>query len=204
MAFPFSIKDKARTWLYSLHPQSITSWEQLEKQFLNHFFPPSRTVYMRNCITNFAQAYGESLFEAWDRFKSLQRQCPHHGFEKWLILHIFYGGISFSDKTLLDSSAGGSFMDKSVDEAYSLIDQVTLNLHEWSNKSWMEFPSDIQKVQAINVREPVKQNTIQLSKSFKIHKSQNEEFKHLGAKIDSIVSKWFKQDPPPTQRMSSE
>ena len=40
--FPFSIHDKATTWLDSNAPGSITSWESLFSKFYNKFFPMSR------------------------------------------------------------------------------------------------------------------------------------------------------------------
>ena len=41
--FSFSLRDKARTWLYSLQPDSIITWDQLSKAFLDKYFPPSKT-----------------------------------------------------------------------------------------------------------------------------------------------------------------
>jgi len=40
--FPFSLRDKARAWLHSLPPGSITTWDELTKVFLTKFFPPAR------------------------------------------------------------------------------------------------------------------------------------------------------------------
>ena len=37
--FPFSLKDKAKTWLLSLRSGSITSWREMQVQFLKRFFP---------------------------------------------------------------------------------------------------------------------------------------------------------------------
>ena len=41
--FPFSLKDKAKAWLYSLPPNTITTWEILVQKFLAKFFRMSRT-----------------------------------------------------------------------------------------------------------------------------------------------------------------
>ena len=82
--FPFSLRDRARSWLDSLPANSITTWEDLRRVFLARYFPPSKTVILRNQITRFAQNQGESLFEAWERHKELLRVCPHHGLEQWL------------------------------------------------------------------------------------------------------------------------
>ena len=43
-AFPFSLKDAAKDWLYYLPAGSITTWAQLKKKFLEKFFPASRAA----------------------------------------------------------------------------------------------------------------------------------------------------------------
>ena len=53
--FPFSLRDKARAWLHSLPPSSISTWDRLTKAFLTRFFPPSKTTSLRNQITSFTQ-----------------------------------------------------------------------------------------------------------------------------------------------------
>ncbi|XP_070676463.1 uncharacterized protein [Malus domestica] len=41
-AFPFSLMDKAKDWLYELAPRIVTSWENMNGAFLEKFFPTSR------------------------------------------------------------------------------------------------------------------------------------------------------------------
>ncbi|GJU82328.1 hypothetical protein Tco_1284693 [Tanacetum coccineum] len=45
-----------------------------------------RTTKLRNDILMFQQHHGESLFEAWTRFKDLLQKVPHHGIDLWLQL----------------------------------------------------------------------------------------------------------------------
>jgi len=78
--FPFSLKDKARVWLYSLPLGLITTWDELIKIFVTKFVAPSKTVSLRNQITSFAQKEDKSLYEAWEHFKDILRLCPLHGF----------------------------------------------------------------------------------------------------------------------------
>jgi hypothetical protein len=40
--FPFSLHDRAKAWLDSNMPGSITSWESLLSKFYNKFFPMSK------------------------------------------------------------------------------------------------------------------------------------------------------------------
>ena len=90
LLFPFSLRDKARSWLHSLPPQSLTSWNQVAQSFLEKFFPFAKTIQMRNEIFPFRQYEGESLHEVWERFKDLLHRCPHHGISKVDLLCTFY------------------------------------------------------------------------------------------------------------------
>nr|GEV39535.1 hypothetical protein [Tanacetum cinerariifolium] len=69
---------EARIWLDKEPSGSILTWEDLVSKFINQFFPPSKTTYLRNEILNFLQKPNETFNEAWERFKDLLRQCPHH------------------------------------------------------------------------------------------------------------------------------
>ncbi|GKB91425.1 zinc finger, CCHC-type containing protein [Tanacetum coccineum] len=63
-------------WLERLPAGSITTWEDLTTRFLAQFFPPGKTVKLRNDILMFQQHHGESLSEAWTRFKDLLKKSP--------------------------------------------------------------------------------------------------------------------------------
>ncbi|GKC46618.1 reverse transcriptase domain-containing protein [Tanacetum coccineum] len=41
LLFLYSLSDKAKTWFNELNEESITSWEQMKRVFVNRFFPPS-------------------------------------------------------------------------------------------------------------------------------------------------------------------
>ncbi|GJV99827.1 zinc finger, CCHC-type containing protein [Tanacetum coccineum] len=69
--FQISLCDQASNWLERLLAGSITTWEDLTTRFLAQFFPPGRTVKLLNDILMFQQHHGESLSEAWIRFKDL-------------------------------------------------------------------------------------------------------------------------------------
>ncbi|GJS37504.1 zinc finger, CCHC-type containing protein [Tanacetum coccineum] len=69
--FQFSLRDQASNWLECLPIGSISTWEDLTTRFLAQFFPPGMTSKLRNDIFMFQQHQGESLSEAWTRFKDL-------------------------------------------------------------------------------------------------------------------------------------
>ncbi|GJX33577.1 reverse transcriptase domain-containing protein [Tanacetum coccineum] len=74
LLFPFSLEGEARIWLDKEPPRSILTWDDLVSKFINQFFPPSKTTYLRNEIINFLQKPNETFNEAWERFKGLLRQ----------------------------------------------------------------------------------------------------------------------------------
>nr|GFB38469.1 reverse transcriptase domain-containing protein [Tanacetum cinerariifolium] len=122
LLFPFSLEGEARIWLDREPPRSILTWEDLVSKFINQFFPPSKITYLRNEITNFLQKSNETFNEAWERFKDLLRQCPHHGFSELHQLDTFYNALNPNDQDALDSVAGGNFLDKILRECLSIIE----------------------------------------------------------------------------------
>nr|GFA18258.1 hypothetical protein [Tanacetum cinerariifolium] len=103
-------------------PRSILTWEDLVTKFINQFFPPSKTTYLRNEITNFLQKPNKTFNEAWERFKDLLRKCPHHGFSELHQLDTFYNALKPNDQDALDSAAGGNFLDNIPRECLSIIE----------------------------------------------------------------------------------
>ena len=113
--FQFSLRDQASQWLERLPAGSITSWYDHTTHFLAQFFPPGRTTKLRNDILMFQQRQGETLYEAWTRFKDLLQKVPHHGIDLWLQVQIFYDHIGLSTRRTIDQSAGGKLRDLSAE-----------------------------------------------------------------------------------------
>ncbi|GKB92190.1 zinc finger, CCHC-type containing protein [Tanacetum coccineum] len=78
LLFQFSLRDQAINLLEHLPSGFITTWEDLTTRFLAQFFLPQRTAKLRNDILMFQQHQGESLSEAWTRFKDLLQKFSHH------------------------------------------------------------------------------------------------------------------------------
>ncbi|GJU57816.1 reverse transcriptase domain-containing protein, partial [Tanacetum coccineum] len=60
MIFPLSLSDEAKTRFYELNEESITSWEQMRKAFINRFFPPLLFNRLLLEIRNFSQLVCEN------------------------------------------------------------------------------------------------------------------------------------------------
>ncbi|GJS95231.1 reverse transcriptase domain-containing protein [Tanacetum coccineum] len=103
LIFPFSLCDKAKIWFNKLNEESITSWEQMRKAFINKFFPPSSFNRLLLEIKSFSQLVCESLTKAWLRLKNMLQKCHGHGLTKGTIIQIFYHGLDEPTQAILDS-----------------------------------------------------------------------------------------------------
>ncbi|GJW24306.1 zinc finger, CCHC-type containing protein [Tanacetum coccineum] len=148
--FQFSLRDQASNWLERLPAGSITTWEDLTTRFLAQFFPPGRTAKLRNDILMFQQHHGESLSEAWTRFKDLLQKVPHHGIDRWLQIQIFYDHVSFHLKCEIDRAAGGKIRNKNPDESWEIIENLALYDHE----GWNDAKEFVKPVKAISTPQP--------------------------------------------------
>ncbi|XP_031108596.1 uncharacterized protein LOC116013076 [Ipomoea triloba] len=118
-AFPFSLKDKAKDWLYNIPPESVTTWNDVKKLFLEKFFPASKATNIRKEIYGIRQCTWETLFEYWERFKGLCSSCPHHQISEQHLIQYFYEGLLPMDRSMVDAASGGSPMDRSMVDAAS-------------------------------------------------------------------------------------
>ena len=62
--FPFSLKDKTKSWLYTVKPRSIGSWGEMTQKFYNKFFPPHKVQQVKRKISSFIQGNDKILFMA--------------------------------------------------------------------------------------------------------------------------------------------
>nr|GEV85800.1 zinc finger, CCHC-type [Tanacetum cinerariifolium] len=64
-----------------------------------------RTSKLCNDILLFQQHQGESLSEAWTRFKDLLQKVPRHGIDLWLQILIFYNHVNPITRRTIDQAA---------------------------------------------------------------------------------------------------
>ncbi|KAJ9535731.1 hypothetical protein OSB04_un001117 [Centaurea solstitialis] len=138
--FPLTLAGEARAWLRSLEPISITTWEGLRSNFLSRFFPPSKIDKLKADIRSFQQDDGETISEAWERFKHLLNSCPSHGLTKSEQVQTFYSGLAYSSRATLDSSAGGVFMYKTPTEGYKLLEDMLIHNIDWRTDKRLQIP----------------------------------------------------------------
>ena len=119
--FRYSLAGEALHWLKQLQPGSLTSWSDIKNAFLCNFFDEARAEDLRSKIATFTQEPAESFRGSWIRFKSYQRDCPHHGFNEVQLLSTFYRGIAVQYQMALDASSNGNFNTRNPEEAVKVI-----------------------------------------------------------------------------------
>ncbi|GAU24667.1 hypothetical protein TSUD_322750 [Trifolium subterraneum] len=125
--FPHSLLGTTKDWYLDQPAQTMTNWNTLEEKFLDRFFPHHKFMEAKTSITVFAQGSNETLCEAWDRYKSMLRKCPNHGFDDLTQIHIFRNGLLQQSKLLLDATAGGSLLSSSAVDATAIIEKMALS-----------------------------------------------------------------------------
>lgn len=96
--FLFTLAEEAEEWFYSLPAGSITTWEEMEKAFLNEYFPASVFLRKRYEILNFKQKDGETLGDTYKRFKRVLVACPTHDMDATEQTHMFVNDLKIKTK----------------------------------------------------------------------------------------------------------
>ena len=65
--------------------------------------------------------------------------CPHHGFDTWMLVNYFYGGMSPAMKQLLETMCGGDFLSKHPDEAMNFLNYVAETSKGWDEPNPREM-----------------------------------------------------------------
>ena len=97
--------------------------------FIKKYFLESKTAEGKATISSFHQFPDESLSKALERFRSLLRKTPTHGFSEPIQLNMFIDGLRLQSKQLLNASAGGKIKLKTPEEAMELIENMAASDH---------------------------------------------------------------------------
>nr|GEV16262.1 DNA-directed DNA polymerase [Tanacetum cinerariifolium] len=161
--FPYSLTHHAVAWYDRLLRNSINSFDDIMRKILLKYFPPSMVTKLRNEITKFEQKPHESLFEAWERYKLSIDRCPNHNMLLATQIDTFYNGLTLSHRDTINAAAGGTFMQKTPEECYELIENMTAHHNHWdtsaiqdetsrniSSTSTTDSPEVVQQLEMMN------------------------------------------------------
>ncbi|XP_027155051.1 uncharacterized protein LOC113755192 [Coffea eugenioides] len=157
-AFPFSLKDAAKDWLYYLPAGSITTWAQLKKKFLEKIFPASRAASLRKEICSIKQYFGESLYDYWERFNKLCTRCPQHQISEQLLIQYFYEGLQSTDRSIIDAASGGALANKTPREAWELIEAMAENSQQFGYRE-SNPPRRVNEVETSSIQQQLSELT---------------------------------------------
>ena len=65
--------------------------------------------------------------------------CPHHGFDTWMLVNHFYGGMSPAMRQLLETMYGEDFLSKHPDEAMDFLNYVAETSKGWDEPNPREM-----------------------------------------------------------------
>ncbi|XP_023730543.2 uncharacterized protein LOC111878271 [Lactuca sativa] len=130
-AFPFSLQDSAKEWLYDLPPGSVTTWNELARMFLDKYFPEMRASALRREIIEYQ------------------------------LLQYFCEGMLSWDRRLLNASSGGSIDDKTPTEIRVLIKNMaeeskhTVQEEEW----YSDAPRGVKEISTPKIESQISELT---------------------------------------------
>ncbi|XP_021817899.1 uncharacterized protein LOC110760032 [Prunus avium] len=130
--FPFTLNDKAKTWLFTLPANSITTWQHLHTKFLNKYYPASKTLNYKREIMTFTQKPNEEFHEVWERYTEMYVKCPHANIDADTQMNIFFDGLNPTSKSHVNASARGSLSNKSAREAFELFEMMATESQQWA------------------------------------------------------------------------
>nr|GEU33882.1 reverse transcriptase domain-containing protein [Tanacetum cinerariifolium] len=132
--FPHSLTHHATAWFDHLLRNSINTFEQMAKMFLEKYFPPSMVTKLRNEITNFRQHPDESLFKALEHYNLSIDRRTNHNMLPITQIYTFYNGLTLRHRDTINAAAGGTFMKRRLEECYDLIKNMTAHHNDWVNQ----------------------------------------------------------------------
>nr|GEV42469.1 hypothetical protein [Tanacetum cinerariifolium] len=120
--FSYTFKDRAKHWFNSLSRQSVTAWDEMQKLFLEEFYPISKTSDVRNKIKSFRQipAASGGLF------------FTHSSDDEWT----YFGTLSKGSKTkaLVDRNNNTSSSLNVISESTSFQKEVGSKISDMNQK----------------------------------------------------------------------
>ena len=57
--------------------------------------------------------------------------CPNHELSREIIIQNFYARLSHNDRSMLDTSCTGSFMMKTIEFIWDLLERIKRNSEDW-------------------------------------------------------------------------
>ena len=121
--------------------------------------------------------------------------CPNHELSREIILQNFYARLSHDDQTMLDCSSTGSFMKKTIELKWDLLERIKCNSEDWELDKGKESGITLQFdcVKSFMVTNAFHKFNTKYGLDSEIVASFCESF---ATHVDLPKEKWFKYHPP--------
>ncbi|CAM8934592.1 unnamed protein product [Rhodiola kirilowii] len=126
-AFHLLLTDAAHAWFLSLRSGSIRTWDQMQKKFLDKYYPAAKAGQVRSQLHDLRQGPNKSMYDYREKFNQLEQSCCNLGVPEKLIIEYMLDGLRPLDRMLLDASARGTIMNLSPAGERNLIVEVAEN-----------------------------------------------------------------------------
>ncbi|CAM8886620.1 unnamed protein product [Rhodiola kirilowii] len=90
-SFHFSLTDMARSWFLSLPSGSIRTWDQMQKKFLDKYYPAAKARQVCRQLQDMRQGPNESMYDYLEKFNALEQSCYNLGVPQKLIIEMLDG-----------------------------------------------------------------------------------------------------------------
>ena len=121
--------------------------------------------------------------------------CPNHELSREIIIQNFYARISLNDRSMLDTSCTGSFMMKTVEFRWDLLERIKRNSEDWEIDEGKEsvITPKFDCVKSFMDTDAFREFSTKYGLDSKIVASFCESF---STHVDLPKEKWFKYHPP--------
>ena len=119
--FPYSLGGKALDWILTWPPGNFSTWFNLKAAFIERFCSIEKVCNLRQVLITFTQEKYEPLVKTWERFRGIAFGMEH-GLRDWMLMHMFYRGLSETPKIFLDNERESYFMKTAANNAHYLLD----------------------------------------------------------------------------------
>jgi hypothetical protein len=100
---------------------------------MKEYYSLGKTQSLHNKIATFAQYPTKTISEAFEHFNEYTQAVPHHKFQKEDLVQKFYQGLTMASRMIIDASAGGSIIELTPTQAFTLFKKVV------DNETWASY-----------------------------------------------------------------
>ncbi|PWA76390.1 hypothetical protein CTI12_AA137400 [Artemisia annua] len=126
---PLSLTGQARKWFNRLPRESKEIWENLQRSFVQRFYPQTKLAASLREIYRFVQIKEETLYQAWERYNELLHRCPTNDLNNQMKVFVFYRGLDEYTRNILDSQR--PIPRLTPEKAFQAIQTTAEHVHKW-------------------------------------------------------------------------